>query len=278
MIHDLVMMERRAMHNRLTPGCHVSAEQDSDAVIFNRATNLPARLAIEINELSFLIKQAGLWEKVKAILPFIGCDFGGSYAASKDLRRPTAVTSFAGGWTFSKTGAKPNGTNATFNTGWGPGANITPFSSHIAFYSRTQNTNSGYYMGVNSLPSNSSPRLNLYFLTPDTIRSYSQTLISGVSAEGSSTGFLLISRTANNVEKIFRGATQLGSTITTTVTGSYPTASMFIGAANSGGGVGQAFGDKEGGFACMGDGLTDAEVAKLNTIVQSYATRLCRTA
>ncbi len=36
--------------------------------------------------------------------------------------------------------------------------------------------------------------------------------------------------------------------------------------------------DKEGGFACMGDGLTDAEVAKLNTIVQSYATRLCRTA
>jgi hypothetical protein len=275
MIHDGLMLERKMPASRLVPGCHVASDWDVDAGAFCRTLNLPARLAIELNELVFNLKQAGLWSKTKSIFPFIGCDFGGSYAAARDVRNLSNLNTFQGGWTFSKTGAKPNGVNALLNTAWGPNANLSPFSHHLSYYSRTQNTVAGYFLGSSS-NFNVNPRCSFYFVNPDSFRSYSHSSQFNVSAGGSSTGFLLVSRTANNVQKIYRNGAQTGSTDTSTVSGSYPTASILIGAANTGVNTGQAFGDKECAFASMGDGLTDAEVARLNSIVQSYLTRLCR--
>lgn len=278
MLHDVNMMERRGLNFRLTPGCHVSATMDSDAFLFNRSLNLPSRLAIEINELTFHLKQANVWTKLKAIYPFIACEIGTTRTAGKDLKRASSVPTFTNpaNFVYAKTGIKPNGSNTLLNTGWSPFANLSTFNHHLAYYSRTQNTNSGYYMGANNT-GNTNPRCNMYFLTTDTIRSYSHATVFGVSAgTGGSSGFIVISRSANNVQKIFKNGSQLGSTDTATVSGNYPDISIIIGAANNGVGGGQAHGDKECAFASMGDSLTDVEVAKLNFVVQLYNTRLCR--
>lgn len=277
MIHDLAMMERRAMHSRLTPGCHVSAEQDSDATLFNRALNLPARLALEINELSFLIQQLGLRDKLKSVYPFIGCDIGIARTAARDLRRTTVGTFGANwaNWVYAKTGIKGNGSTTAFNTGWSPFSNLSAFNHHLAYYSRTSGAATGYYMGANSATS-VPPRCNMYFLSTDKLRSYSHSTMFEVASGGGSSGFIVISRSANNSQKIFKNGSQLGSTDTAVVSGNYPTASIFIGAANNGVNVGQAHGNTECAFASMGDSLTDAEVSALNYIVQRYNTRLCR--
>lgn len=275
MLHDGMMFDRKCS-NRLTPSIHVTGEWDIDAGNYVRIMNLPARMGLEVNNLVWELKSAGLWPKIKSLYPFAFCDFVGGAGVVRDLINLQNSGSIVGGWILSKTGAKANGTNAAINTGFSPSARLSAFNHHLAFYSRTQNTNSGYYMGANT-NFNTNPRISLYFQSPDSLMGFSHGSSMTVSAGGSSTGFLIVNRTANNSMKIFRNGSQVGATNTTTVSGSYPSTSVAIGAVSTGAiNSYAAYTDKECAFASMGDAFTDAEVVVFNDIVQRYQTRLNR--
>ena len=87
------------------------------------------------------------------------------------------------------------------------------------------------------------------------------------------TGLFINARTANNVQKLYRNGSQLGSTNTTTSTAS-ANANLYLGARNIGGG--NQYAARECAFATIGDGLNDTESSNLYTAVQAFQTTLSR--
>ena len=88
-------------------------------------------------------------------------------------------------------------------------------------------------------------------------------------------GYIIGTRTANNVAKMFMDGSQIGSTLTTTYAGSFAAFPMYIGAQNNAG-TAVEFGAKQAAFASIGDGLTDTEASNLYTRVQAFQTALSR--
>jgi len=133
-----------------------SASTDRDAAAFLEAASIyksDERKAIY--ELVRLLKQYGLWSKMRAIYPFIG---GTATTHKWNLKDPRDLNAayrltFSGGWTHSATGAKPNGSNAYANTYFNS-ALITRDSGHMAYYSKTNRTNpAGIEVEMGSLKS-----------------------------------------------------------------------------------------------------------------------------
>lgn len=84
---------------------------DADAqAFFNRVSaaggTLTATEQDAVNTLVFQMKAAGIWTGMKAIYPMVGSS---AAACAQNLKSASFTGTFSSGWTFSSTGATPNG-------------------------------------------------------------------------------------------------------------------------------------------------------------------------
>jgi hypothetical protein len=165
---------------------------------------------------------------MKALYPFVGgtaAKHKFNFMDARDLDAAYRLV-FNGGWTHSSTGALPNGTNAYADTKLNASTVLASFNSnHISYYSRTQNLTDSANMGGGS----GSAYLTLERSTQWNGNTYLNFAIDPT------TSLFINTRTANNVQKLYRNGSQLGSTNTTTITTS-ANAALYLGARNIGGG------------------------------------------
>jgi len=240
---------------------------DADAQAFVTAASITDQVqATAVNNLVIGLKADGLWTKMAAIYPFVG----GTAASHKfNLKNPLDTDAayrlvFNGGWTHSSTGALPNGTNAFADTKLNASTVLASFNSnHISYYSRTQNLTDSANMGGGS---------GSAYLTLERSTQWNGNTFLNFAVDPT-TSLFINTRTANNVQKLYRNGSQLGSTNTATSTIS-ANAALYLGARNIGGG--NQYSVRECALASIGDGLSDAESANLYTRVQTYQTALSR--
>jgi hypothetical protein len=184
---------------------------------------------------------------------------------------------FSGGWTHSSTGATPNGTNAFANSFLVPSTTITLNSIGLSYYSRT-----------NTTPANNSINMGSWVgagleYTILAIRSYLsstrtygilQTSNAGTFAQfvdANALGLYTITRTANNLTKIFKNG--ISSATNSALSSANSSNSIYLGAVN---GNTQNYSNRECAFASITDGLTDADAANFYTAVQNFQTTIGR--
>jgi hypothetical protein len=210
------------------------------------------------------LKSAGIWSAMKAIYPMVGAS---AAACAQNLKSSSFTGTFNGGWTFSSTGAVPNGTTGYMDTGLNPSTVFGSNYAHESFYSRTNNTSGTILQGV----SGGGVRFDMGYdagnLTPFVaIGSSGSTL----GVDTSSLGFVLAYRTGASAGKMLRNNV-LKVTMTDTFT-SYPSANYWLAARNPG--LFLKF--FENAFSSIGDTLTDTQAGNLNTAVTAFQTTLSR--
>ena len=256
---------------------------DSDASAFITAAGLtdPTQKSA-INTLVKDMKAAGLWTKMKAVYPMVGGTATSMKFNLKDPRDLDAAfrLTWSGGWTYSATGATPNGTNAYADTKLVPSAALTLNSTHLSFYSRTnQAAGNIYEFGVSPDPSDLPLMLlSLKFFVGDAIRSsqydYDVTNIY-TSANANSTGYYSGTRTSANSHKVYKNGALLGTNTVTSAQALPGTQPLYMSAGNFQG-TANRFSSKQVAFATIGNGLTDQENQLLNQITEKYQVVLSR--
>ncbi len=253
-------------------------ETDADADAFLLAANITdATIKASINTMVVDMKANGIWDKMKAIYPFVG---GTATTHKFNLKDPRDLDAafrlqFFGGWTHSKNGALGNGANTYADTFFIPNSELTHGSTAFSFYSRTNSDGAKLDLGVNT-------QLNNNFLGLYSRIGGNLSLDLGCFACGgrfnatapNSLGFVVASRTTTSLLKVFKNGSQIGSNQTTTSIG-LPNKKLYIGAANHDGSLMQPS-DRENAFTSIGDGLTDTDASNLNTIVNNFQVALSR--
>lgn len=221
----------------------------------------------------------GIWNKMKAIYPMVG---GTSTTCKYNLKDPRDLDAayrlvFFGGWTFSNTGALPNGVNAYCDTFLNPDNTLTLNNTHLSFYSRTNS--SGLFTDIGGTDNNGS-FLPIFKIIPRYLGDflgYSYSFQSGQfvqNAVADSNGLMLISRTSSTSFKSYKNGSILGSTTTIQNQTRILGRNVLIGA-SAGIPIGE-YSNRQCAFASIGDGLTDTEAANFYTAVQAYQTTLGR--
>jgi hypothetical protein len=259
---------------------------DADAQAFITAASISdSTQQTAINTLVTDLKGYNIWTKMKAIYPFVG---GTASTHKWNLKDPRDLDAayrlvFNGGWTHSSTGAKPNGTTAFADTKFNMNTNITPYSMHLAYYSREDIIGENeVVMGVgNNLGYNAQDlgiKRNVIYTAQTALfdASNASALVRTGYTNTDGRGLFIGSITANNSRKIYKN-TSIVATNTTTATHDLPNANMYIGAYNNyDTGIASAYTNKQTAFASIGNGLTDTESANLYLAVQSFNTTLSR--
>ena len=184
---------------------------------------------------------------------------------------------FNGGWTHSANGALPNGTNGWANTYLQPSSVLTQNSTHLSFYSRTQDTSkSGLDISSFTLAPAAHLALTAYYnsLTTGISVQYLYPTDSAIGYSGSTQGLFIGSRINSTSNKLYRNAAILG-TRTTANTTFLPTNNIAIAANGQTGSMGE-YQNRQCAFASIGNGLTDTEASNLYTRVQAFQTALSR--
>ncbi len=175
-----------------------------------------------------------------------------------------------GTWTFTPTGAKPNGTNAYMDTSFVPSLNSSLNNAHLSYYSRTSVVGTQVDMGsIGSVSNAFYLIMNLNNVAPSGINS-SET--NRTSAMSPTLGLLIGSRVSSTEEKYY---TNNVSQILTKNSNSMNSLNVYLGCFNQGG-IANLFSTKQCAFSSIGDGLTDAEAAAFYTIVQQFQTSMAR--
>lgn len=244
---------------------------DPDANAFIYAAGLTdATQKNAINQLVVDLKAYGIWSKMKAIYPMVGGTADTHKWNLKDARDTDNAfrLSFLGGWTHSSTGAKPNGTNAYADTFLTPSTSLSTSSSHFSKYNRDNDLSGNKIDGTIDNP-------NFFQQNYSAGNGIIGDLASIVTYTQTDTkGLFTITRTSNNVVKVFKNNLQQGSTNTTT-TSTLPAFKVYLGARNDNN-TASFFNSYECAFATIGDGLTDTEVSDLYTAVNDFQTTLSR--
>ena len=254
-----------------------TAPTDADAQAFITASGISGTNATAINTLVVNLKSANVWTKIKAAYPMVGGTATSCKWNLKDARDLEAAfrLAFAGGGTFSSNGYLPNGLNSFANTYLIPQVNLTNNNNHISFYSRTDAN--GLYADMGSSEASATSQLGLYgrYLGNSLADSgtFSQSRITAATAN--SLGFYTSTRTANNVFKLFKNGSSIGTNITTNTVALLPNQVFTIGGYNENGNVIQVS-IRQCAFASIGDGLTDAEALAFYNAVQTFNTTLNR--
>ena len=241
---------------------------DPDAQAFINATGISGTEATAINTLVLDLKSYSLWTKMKAVYPMVG---GTSTTCKYNLINPVDTNagyrlSFVGGWTFSSTGADPNGTNGYANT-FLPQTDLTNNSGHLSYYSR-QNDN-GILIGADD-----STRYSMSpdYATGDYYCSL-QTTTAKIGAAFDMIGFWVGTRTTDSAQDFYEDGVNKG--IDDATSSARQNFNFFIASRNNSG-TATNFSGAECAFASIGDGLDSTEVSNLNTAVQAFNTTLSR--
>jgi len=172
-----------------------------------------------------------------------------------------------GTWTFTPTGAKPNGTNAYMDTNFNPQA-LGGFTNDYSMfmYTRTLNVgNGGNGIGFGG------DRIDIFDFGG--IRYFTCGIIETQVNTGTTwIGLSLGSRISSTSNKLYRNNTNTYSNNTLNTSTSFLNQNLSMG---SMGGT-AFFTNYQYALFGMGNGLTDAEAAALYTIVQQFQTSMAR--
>ena len=250
-------------------GITVGKSYDLNAAEFFNATQILTVLQKEaVNTLVTDLKIYNLWDKMKAIYPFVGqAGVSSSFEVNlKDVNtfRGTFTTT---GWTFSNTGATPDGINAYMNTGLNANIQLDVNSSHLSYYARNLNTSAGFnvFMGIGS---------TTCFMqgSNNNVINARQASSANSSLSDTPVGFLIGNKQNSTTQQSYKNNLKETLTVTTTLF-STTLQNIFVGNYNTDGVFGT---NSECAFSSIGDGLTDTESANLYTAVQRFQTTLGR--
>ena len=225
-----------------------------------------------INTLVVSLKGYSIWTKFKAIYPVVGGTAAQHKFNLKDPRDLDAAfrLTFATGWTHSSTGMKPLNTYA--NTFLIPSTFLSLNSTHISYYSRSQETLSNQIdMGITS----GSNQLYAIFYYNSTFRYTAVNNSGAVALALPNTTGLLIENRRNSTQTQSYKSGSLFQTVSVNSIG-LATNNVYLGAYNNGSGTALSPSTKQCAFASIGDGLTDTDAANFYTAVQAYQTTLSR--
>lgn len=213
------------------------------------------------------LKDAGLWDKLSAIYPFVG---GTATRHKFNLKNPADMNSafrlaFSGNWTHSATGAKPDGSTAYAETYFNPSIHVPVNDGALGYYSRTSNSTIAEDIGV-ALSSRFSIIVQSFGASYFAVNGD----LTGL-ADNNSTGFYQAVRTGNIT--IF--GQRNGQPTEFFSPYSAPNGTAFIGARRGSNGA-ESYTDRECALAYFGAGLTVADAANLYTIVQGFQIALGR--
>ena len=213
---------------------------------------------------------------MKAVYPFVG---GNATSHKFNLKDPRDLDAayrlvFNGGWTHSSTGALPNGSNAYADTKLTPSTSLLQNSTHVSYYSRTNNSLGGIDFGTQNVAF--SKQLQAEIKGTDGTTFFRINRSSGTSGSSisipTSNLFYMVNRVSSSQEILFRNTTKNTFNYNSTGLSDYP---LYLTALNNAGGP-LYYGNKECAFASIGDGLTDAEATAFYNTIQQFQTDLGR--
>jgi len=222
------------------------------------------------------LKSYNLWDKMKAVYPFVGQP-GVSSSFQYNLKDPRnsndayRIAFTATGWTFASTGVTPNGTSAYANTFINSSGSFDFTSNHLSIYGGTSDvTRVHYAIGAKDY-------FFMRIANTFTSRNLNNSSLfkSGLTTNN---GFTLSTRNALDSRKAFNNNLQLDASTDVATTDVRDSAIIF-GASNDGSFVSISpvnYADGEIRFISVGDGLTDTDASNLYTAVQRFQTTLGR--
>ena len=208
------------------------------------------------------LQSYSIWDKMKAIYPFVGQpEVTSSFEVN--LKDPTTFRgTFYGTWSFANTGATPDGVTGYMDTGLIPSVNLSSISSHLSSYNNTT-PNNGMLLGANAFNC---------LLQYSGGRLYgglgNDAFINTVTSQTPS--FVMVNRPSSSTLNLFRNNSKILEN--TSNNGTLYTSNV-LELARYGDGYYQT---ARFAFASIGDGLTDTEAANFYTAVQRFQTTLGR--
>jgi hypothetical protein len=247
---------------------------DSDAQAFFTATGITDNTIKDaVDDLVVALKAASVWTKCQAIYPFVGGTADTHKYNLKDPQNTDAAfrIAWSGTVTHDANGITGNGTTGYGDTFYNNNTHGTLNSVHLSLYSRTNNANTGHDM--NCRIGSPFTGLGLQLNNGGFVSFCQDNSLSAATATGSDErGFFGISRTASGgYRHQMRGA---GNDKTSTSVAKV-NLKMYICAQNFTGTAG-AFCDRNYAFCSIGTGLSNTELADLNTAVDAFQLALSR--
>lgn len=248
--------------------CDADAQKYIDSAGITNATEKDA-----IYTLVKQLKDSSLWTKIDAVYPYVGSSSSSCKWNLKDPRNLDAAfrLTFSGGWTFSSTGALPNGVNAYANTYWNSVANAGTTNASMGVYLRT-NTADGAKIDIGFLRSSPTAISGIIIRFGNEYYGAINTNGVGTIANTNTAGFFAVSTVAIDNITMHRNGVNTPKIITSTSSGNL---NVFIGARNLDGSP-VFYSDREHMIDFLGDGLTGAELIKIYNIFTTFKTSLSR--
>ncbi len=186
---------------------------------------------------------------------------------ARDLDAAFRLT-WSGGWTYSATGIKGNGTNAYADTKLNPTSNLSTTDAHLSIYSRTNSIQSSADICArNNDFSNPIMIIGKYDVDNFTYAVYGDYTVKSNTLN--SLGNMLMTRTGTTTKFFKNSALSISGTQTQP---GLPTNNVIIGGQQPLG----LYSAREYAFATIGNTLTDQESFLFNQIVEKYQVALSR--
>ena len=256
---------------------------DADATAFLSAAGISnATQSNAIYSLVDSLKSASVWSKMLAIYPLVG---GSSSTHQWNLKDPRDLDAayrltFGGGWSHAATGMTPSSGYA--DTKLNPSSAFGDGTYSLGIFLRTDPSSDNSYrvdIGCADQVSPSDSRFYGHIVSGDGSGyfDYRSRLVVSNSSYGSATAFHVLSRSSSSSLKVYRNGVSKGENTSGSGTYPIPSRSVWLGANNNTDTVsGVNYSNREISFAFIGQSLTEAEVASVNTAVQAYQSALSR--
>ena len=193
---------------------------------------------------------------------------------ARDLDAAFRLT-WSGGWTYSATGATPNGTNAYADTRFNLLTNLPGYDNSFSVYFR-QNLYGVYKVGASGTSFDRGMSAHLGW-TNSSGTLYHDNLGRNTmtnSAYGTFDAYHISSVTSTSSQKLYRnGVMKLSGAATAGLT--QPSINFYFGASNDNG-TANYFDPKQIAFGTLSTSLTDQDAQLLNQIVEKYQVALSR--
>lgn len=222
------------------------------------------------------LQKNGLWDKMKAIYPFVG---GSAASCAVNLVNNLYLGTFSSGWTFTSTGGTPSGANTyMLSNAFNPFLLLPQFNTSFSYYSRTNNTSNGAELGIQQNPAAPDNRITsiAYFSGNAQAALNSYPIGTILTPSANTLGLWLINRTSNINMKFFRNGSQIGATNTAVETAALPNAILNFGTLSFNDGINYISTNRQCAFAHASIGLTDSEQLTFYNNIQTFQTALSR--
>lgn len=252
---------------------------DADAQAFITAAGItdPTEQGA-IDDLVIGLKADSLWTKMDAVYPLVG---GTAETHKWNLINPLNTDAahrltYVGGLTHSANGILPNGSTGYINTHYEPSAYATNQDTHISYYSRTDALTG---VAVDFGASTAGYSTYIQYVCRTSALGGSQTLSDAYNERANGTVTtslgLFTQSVVGTANKTFQNGTLIGTGGASASNVTNITVPLTLAAINVNGAVG-SFAARQCAFASIGNGLSEAEVALLSTLVTTFQTTLGR--